>query len=52
MLRAAAVRVRAEKLNKRLPQPSLDAVMARARARGIPYTRFAREALESAQQEG
>jgi predicted DNA binding CopG/RHH family protein len=37
-------------LNMRLPQPLLDAVKERARARGIPYTRFVREALELALQ--
>lgn len=35
-------------LNMRLPQGLLDAVKARANARGIPYTRFVREALERA----
>lgn len=35
-------------LNMRLPQRLLDAVKARASARGIPYTRFVREALERA----
>ena len=35
-------------LNMRLPQGLLDAVKARASARGIPYTRFVREALERA----
>ena len=39
-------------LNMRLPQPLLDAVKARAKARGIPHTRFAREALETALHEG
>jgi len=35
-------------LNMRLPEPLLDAVKKRARARGIPYTRFIREAVEQA----
>lgn len=35
-------------LNMRLPQPLLDAVKARARVRGMPYTRFIREAIEQA----
>lgn len=35
-------------LNMRLPQALLDAVKARASARGIPYTRFVREVLEQA----
>ncbi len=35
-------------LNMRLPQGLLEAVKARASARGIPYTRFVREALERA----
>lgn len=35
-------------LNMRLPQRLLDAVKARANARGIPYTRFVREVLEQA----
>jgi predicted DNA binding CopG/RHH family protein len=39
---------KAAQLNMRLPQPLLDAVKERARARGIPYTRFVREALELA----
>lgn len=33
-------------LNMRMPQPLLDAVKDRARARGIPYTRYIREVLE------
>lgn len=49
---ARAVRFEFEKkdarLNMRLPQPLLDAVKKRARARGIPYQRFIREALENA----
>jgi predicted DNA binding CopG/RHH family protein len=35
-------------LNMRLPKQLLDAVKKRARARGIPYTRFVREAVEQA----
>ena len=35
-------------LNMRLPKPLLDAVKERATQRGIPYTRFIREAVESA----
>ncbi|MFI5394533.1 MAG: CopG family antitoxin [Candidatus Binatia bacterium] len=35
-------------LNMRVPKPLLDAVKKRARARGIPYTRFIREAVELA----
>jgi predicted DNA binding CopG/RHH family protein len=35
-------------LNMRLPQPLLAAVKQRAQARGIPYTRFVREAVEQA----
>ncbi len=35
-------------LNMRVPKPLLDAVKARAKARGIPYTRFIRETLEQA----
>jgi predicted DNA binding CopG/RHH family protein len=33
-------------LNMRVPQLLLDAVKDRARARGIPYTRYIRELLE------
>ena len=43
------------KLNMRVPKPLLDAVKRRAKARGIPYTRFVREAMEvalAAQSEG
>jgi predicted DNA binding CopG/RHH family protein len=36
------------RVNMRLPQALLDAVKARARARGIPYQRLIREALEQA----
>jgi predicted DNA binding CopG/RHH family protein len=32
----------------RMPQPMLDAVKERARARGIPYQRFVREAIQEA----
>ena len=35
-------------LNMRLPKPLLEAVKKRASARGIPYTRFIREAVEIA----
>lgn len=37
-----------EQINMRVPKPLLAAVKARAKARGIPYTRFIREALEQA----
>ena len=37
-----------EQINLRVPRPLLAALKARARARGIPYTRFIREALERA----
>ena len=33
-------------VNMRVPQPLLDAVKERARARGIPYTRFIRQLME------
>lgn len=36
------------RVNMRLPSPLLDAVKARAKARGIPYQRLIREALERA----
>lgn len=36
------------RVNMRLPEPLLDAVKKRASARGIPYQRFIREALETA----
>ncbi|MGH6841721.1 MAG: CopG family antitoxin [Methylocella sp.] len=39
---------KAARLNMRLPQPLLDAVKARAKARGVPYTRFIRDVLEQA----
>ena len=32
-----------EQINMRVPKPLLEAVKARAKARGIPYTRFIRE---------
>ena len=35
-------------LNMRLPAGLLDAVKQRAAARGMPYTRFVREAVEAA----
>ncbi len=35
-------------INMRVPRLLLDAVKARARERGIPYTRFIRETLEHA----
>lgn len=35
-------------VNLRLPAALLDAVKARAKARGIPYTRLIRESLERA----
>jgi predicted DNA binding CopG/RHH family protein len=35
-------------LNMRLPESLLEAVKQRSSARGIPYTRFVREALELA----
>jgi len=37
-----------EQINMRVPKPLLTAIKARAKARGIPYTRFIREALERA----
>jgi predicted DNA binding CopG/RHH family protein len=36
------------RVNMRLPGPLLDAVKARAQARGMPYQRFIREAIERA----
>jgi predicted DNA binding CopG/RHH family protein len=42
---------KAARLNMRLPVPLLDAVKARAKARGVPYTRFIREVLEQATME-
>src|SRR5271169_6679875 len=35
-----------EQINMRVPGPLLTALKARAKARGIPYTRFIRETLE------
>ena len=37
---------KASQLNMRLPTPLLEAVKQRAAARGNPYTRFIREAVE------
>ena len=37
---------KAAQLNMRLPQPLLDAVKARARDAGLPYTRYIRQLLE------
>ncbi|MFY9904901.1 MAG: CopG family antitoxin [Terriglobales bacterium] len=37
-----------EQINMRVPRPLLAAVKARAKSRGIPYTRFIRETLEQA----
>lgn len=37
-----------EQINMRVPRPLLEAVKARAKARGVPYTRFIRETLERA----
>jgi predicted DNA binding CopG/RHH family protein len=37
-----------EQINMRVRKPLLAAVKARAKARGIPYTRFIRETLERA----
>lgn len=39
---------KAARVNMRLPEALLNAVKARAQARGIPYQRFIREALEQA----
>jgi predicted DNA binding CopG/RHH family protein len=39
---------KAARVNMRLPEPLLEAVKARAAARGIPYQRFIREVLERA----
>jgi predicted DNA binding CopG/RHH family protein len=39
---------KAARLNMRLPVSLLDAVKARAKARGIPYQRLIRETLEHA----
>ena len=37
-----------DQINMRVPKPLLAAVKARAKARGIPHTRFIRETLERA----
>jgi predicted DNA binding CopG/RHH family protein len=37
-----------EQINMRMPRQLLKAVKARAKARGIPYTRLIRETLEEA----
>ncbi len=37
-----------EQVNMRMPRPLLAALKARAKARGIPYTRLIRETLEEA----
>jgi predicted DNA binding CopG/RHH family protein len=37
-----------EQINMRVPRPLLAALKARAKERGIPYTRFIRETLERA----
>jgi predicted DNA binding CopG/RHH family protein len=37
-----------EQINMRVPKQLLEEVKARAKARGIPYTRFIRETLERA----
>jgi len=37
-----------EQINMRVPKPLLAALKARAKARGIPYTRLIRETLEQA----
>ena len=39
---------KAARLNMRLPVPLLDAVKAKDKARGVPYTRLIREVLEQA----
>jgi predicted DNA binding CopG/RHH family protein len=39
---------KSEQINMRVPKLLLAAVKARAKARGIPYTRFIRETLERA----
>jgi predicted DNA binding CopG/RHH family protein len=39
---------RAARLNMRLPATLMEAVKSRAKARGVPYTRFIREILEAA----
>ena len=37
---------KAAQLNMRVPQPLLDAVKKRAKAHGIPYTRYIRQLME------
>jgi predicted DNA binding CopG/RHH family protein len=39
---------KAARLNMRLPVALLEAVKSKAKARGVPYTRFIREVLEHA----
>jgi predicted DNA binding CopG/RHH family protein len=39
---------RVARLNMRLPETLLEAVKSKAKARGVPYTRFIREVLEHA----
>jgi predicted DNA binding CopG/RHH family protein len=39
---------KAARVNMRLPEPLLEAVKERAKARGIPYQRYIRETLEQA----
>lgn len=39
---------KSEQLNMRVPKRLLDAVKKRSAVRGIPYTRFIREAVETA----
>ena len=42
------VQPKSAKINRRLPEALLEAVKARAAARGVPYQRFIRETLERA----
>ena len=37
---------KAAQINMRVPQPLLDAMKIRAKARGMPYTRYIRELIE------
>ena len=37
---------KAAQINMRVPTPLLDAVKVKAKARGIPYTRYIRELME------
>jgi len=37
---------KASQLNMRLPQSLLDAIKGKAKARGVPYTRYIRQLLE------